>query len=262
MAERAGFCAWKRIVFVISLSAFLCAPSAYGYERLFRPFAALSIPHFQERVDFFGGIDASDAFTSTWIGMTYAPAGTLLEDGWRIRLSGGAGHYRYRTSIVPGGVNEANTYTAELLGGYRKTYENILGQKVYLGFFAGVNHETQLLLFADRFNPTQGAEIGAKAAFEFYSRIANHFILTGFVTASSAHMKYNAKTSLFYELSERWALGGEIVAMGDARYTEYRAGLAASLTWQRKIFSLSSGLLENTGRGSGVYATFSVYSPY
>lgn len=235
---------------------------AFAYEQLIRPFASLSTQHLHQKTDFFGGIDLADAVTFAWAGATYAPAGTLIEDGWRVRFVGGAGRYTYFTSIVPGGVNDANVYTAELLGGYRKTFDNIFGHRVYAGAFVGVNYEDQLLALPDPFNPTQGNEAGIKAVLEIYSRIAQHYILIANVSASTAHKKHFAKASIFYELNAFWSLGGEIVTMGDARYSENRAGLAASLTWHSKILTLSAGALDNTGRGSGLYTTLSVYSPF
>lgn len=259
MAKRAGLGTWKLIV---ALAAASIPGPARAYEQLHRPFAGLAVPQLQQKADFFGGIDFADAVIFAWAGATYAPAGTLVEDGWRVRFMGGAGRYTYLTSVVPGGVNDANVYAAELLGGYRKTFDNLFGQRVYLGAFAGVNYESQVLALADPFNPTQGNETGIKAALEIYSRIAQHYILIANASASSAHKKHYAKASLFYELSPRWSLGGEIVTMGDARYSENRAGLAASLTWHSKILTLSAGTLDNTGRGSGLYTTLSVYSPF
>lgn len=220
------------------------------------------MPQLHQKADFFGGIDFADATAFAWVGATYAPAGALIEDGWRIRFVGGAGRYRYLTSIVPGGSNDASNYTAELLGGYRKTFDSIFGNRVYLGAFAGVNYENQLLVLPDPLNPTQGSETGIKAALEIYTRIAQYYILIAHASASTTHKKYSARASLFYELNALWSLGGEIVTMGDARYSENRLGLAASLTWRKKILTLSAGTLDNTGRGSGLYTTLSVHTSF
>jgi hypothetical protein len=262
MAKRASRCAC-RFLFVASIAAAnVLAFPASAYERVLRPFTYPAIPHLHQKADFFGGIDLANAVTFAWAGATYAPAGTLIEDGWRIRFMGGAGRYTYRTPIVPGGINDASVYTAELLGGYRKTFDNIFGQRVYAGAFVGVNYEDQVLAMPDPFNPTQGNEAGVKASLELYSRIAQHTILTAMASASTAHNKYYVKAALFYELNALWSIGGELATMGDARYSENRAGLAASLTWRGKILTLSAGTLDNTGKGSGAYTTLSVYSPF
>jgi hypothetical protein len=262
MAKRAGLFARKCLAAASIAGAQFCAPPAPATERAFNAFSYLSIPHLHRKADFFGGIDLANAVTFAWAGANYAPFANLDEDGWRLRIIGGAGRYTYLSSIVPGGVNDANVYTAELLGGYRRTFEDIFGRRVYVGAFVGVNYESQMLALPDAFNPTQGSKAGVKAAIEIYSRIAQAYILTAMATASTAHRKYYAKTALLYELTPRWSFGGELVTMGDARYSEHRAGLAGSLTWGSRIFTLSAGALDNSGRGSGAYATLSVYSPF
>ena len=240
-------------------------PLLYAYSELMRPMRYMrgrASPYFLEKADFFGGVDLAKANTFAWAGVTWSPFAKMAEDGWRMRFIGGAGLYSYRSSVVPGGINDVNVFSGELLGGYRKTFDNVFGQKLYAGAFAGVYYEDQLLHLADPSNPTQGADIGFKGSLELYTRIHQRFIATAFGSASSVHGKYHAKGSLLYELNETWGIGGELATMGDKRYTEHRAGLVASITWQQKVFSLSAGALDNSGRGSGAYTTFSVYSPF
>lgn len=270
MSKRAG-----KVSVVASLAAsiFAACPAqaqqaslpVQAYEQLMRRYEYLwgrATPYIDRKADFFGGIDAAKATTFAWMGATYAPKGTLAEDGWRVRFMGGAGRYSYRTAASPGGINEANAFSVELLGGYRKTFGNVLGQTFYVGAFAGVHYENQILVYEDPSNPARGSEAGVKASLELYSRVWERYIASAFGSLSTVHNKYYAKASLLYELNETWALGGEIVAMGDARYNEQRAGAAGSLTWRKKIFTLSAGALENSGRGNGAYLTLSVYSPF
>ena len=222
----------------------------------------LANPYIQNKADFFGGIDAAKATTFVWMGATYAPFGTLGDDGWRVRVIGGAGKYSHNTSVAPGGINDAFAFSGELLGGYRKAFADVLGHTIYAGVFAGLHYEDQILVYDDPGNPARGSDAGFKASLELYSRVRQHFIVTAFGSVSTVHEKYYAKTSLLYELNETWSLGGEIAAMGDARHKEQRAGLAGSLSWQKKIFTLSAGMLDNSERGDGTYLTLSVYSPF
>ncbi len=219
-------------------------------------------PYIQQKADFFGGIDAADATKFVWMGSTYAPFGTLGEDGWRLRIVGGAGKYSYNTSAAPAGINDAFAFSGEALAGYRKTFANLFGRTVYAGIFAGLHYEDQILVYDDPENPARGSEAGFKASLELYSRVWQRYIVTAFGSVSTVHEKYYAKTALHYELNETWSFGGEFATMGDARYSEHRAGLSGTLTWQKKIFTLSAGLLENSGRGDGTYITLSVYSPF
>lgn len=247
------------------VSAQIYEPLLFAYGELNRPFKYMhgrASPYIDRKADFFGGIDAAKATTFAWMGVTWAPIGMLAEDGWRVRFMGGAGRYSYQTNVVPGGVNDANAFSAELLGGYRKTFTNVFGQTLYVGAFAGVQYEDQLLVYNDPSNPAQGSEAGIKGSLEIYSRIRERYIATAFATLSTVHKKYHAKASALYQLNETWAFGAEAAILGDARYQEHRAGLVTSLTWQKRLFSLSAGALDNSGRGNGAYLTFSVYSPF
>lgn len=245
----------------------VCAQTPFSfatYEKLLRPLNYLrgrASPYVDRKTDFFGGIDAAKAVTFVWAGATWSPKGTLVEDGWRIRFMGAGGLYTYETSAVPGGINDVNAYSAELLGGYRKTFQDIFGTTVYAAAFVGLFHETQLLSFADPSNPAQGGETGIKGSVELYARVWQHYILTAFANASNVHNKYYVKGTVLRELNESWGIGAEFATMGDARYSENRVGVAGTFTWQRKIFALSLGALDNSGRGSGFYTTFSIYSP-
>lgn len=272
MAKRAGY----RAAQILLGAAFAAADSSpvaaqsfepllLAYGELMRPVRYMrgrASPYVLEKTDFFGGIDAAKATTFAWAGVSYAPLGKLAEDGWRIRIMGGAGLYSYSAPAVPTGVNEANAFSGELLGGYRKTFANIFGHTIYAGVFAGLHYEDQILAYPDRFHEAQGAETGIKGSLELYSRLFQRYIATAFGSISSVHDKYYGKASLLYELNGTWALGGEIATMGDARYSEHRLGLAGTFTWRDRVFALAIGTLENSGRGSGAYTTFSVYSPF
>lgn len=270
-------CAANRAVQVVIAAAVIATASAapvsaqfyepilFAYGELTRPLNYMrgrASPYFDRKADFFGGIDAAKATTFAWMGVTYAPIGMLAEDGWRVRLMGGAGKYSYQAAVAPGGINYAHTFSGEVLGGYRKTFRNVFGQTLYVGVFAGLHYEDQILVYSDPANPARGSETGIKGSFEVYARVWERYIGTVFASASTVHKKYHGKTAILYELTDRLALGGEIAAMGDARYSEERAGLVGSLTWNKRIVTLSAGALQNSGRGDGSYVTLSVYSPF
>lgn len=272
MGKRRGNCATRILAAaaivsagVTPVSAQIYEPLVFAYGQLSRPMTYLRgrmSPYIDQKADFFGGIDAAKANTFAWMGVTWAPMGVLAEDGWRVRLVGGAGRYSYQTQAAPGGINDANVFSGEVLGGYRKTFGNVFGRKLYLGAFAGLHYEDQLLVYEDRNNPARGSEAGIKGSLELYSRVGERYIATAFASLSSVHNKYHAKAAALYELNDMWALGGEVAVLGDARYDEQRAGLVGSLTWRKRIFTLSAGFLDNSSRGEGTYLTLSVYSPF
>ncbi|HMN50584.1 MAG TPA: cellulose biosynthesis protein BcsS [Xanthobacteraceae bacterium] len=250
MLHRARKLAWQsRVAATLAATLYLSSLAQGGEIDI--------LPKLNGRADFFGGIDGAKDTYFAWSGVTYAPAGRLDEDGFRVRIAGGAGTYRYRTGNVPGGVNDVNVMSGELLGGYRATYG-----KVYFSGYLGFHIEQQMLALPDPFNPTAGTEAGIKGSIEVYTRLWDSYVVTGFASASTVHRKYNARATLLRELDERWAFGLEGGALGDARTSELRAGLTGVLTWQRKIFALSAGVLDNSDKGTGAYATLSVYSPF
>lgn len=251
MADRARGRAC-RIYCAAILAALILLPPAPAHS------AEISIfPVFAKRADFFGGIDATRDSTFAWSGMTFAPRGRLDEDGFRVRLTGGTGMYRYRTGNVPGGINEADVVSGEILGGYRHAFGPVIASA-----YLGIAYEDQRLRAADASNPTQGSETGIKAAFDLYVRLWSHYIATAFVTGSTVHNKYHARATFLRELNERWAVGVEGGALGDARSSETRAGLVGTLTWRGKIFALSGGFADNSDKGGSSYATLSVYAPF
>lgn len=254
MKQRAWGGAYRFIVAAFA-AAILFAPAASASEILVLP--RLPPVPIENRADFFGGVDVAENAYSTWLGFSYAPAGRLDQDGWRIRVAGGRGGYRYRNGNLPGGENRAQVYSGELLGGYRRTFGPLI-TSVYFG----VEVEEQLLLQPDAANPTAGFASGFKGAVELYARLWQRYIVTGFVNGSTTHGKYNARASLSRELSERWALGFEGGALGDKRSSELRAGLIGTLTWRRRIVALSLGALDNSYTGTGGYATLSLYAPF
>lgn len=215
------------------------------------------VPQFRDRLDFFGGIDGASDSMFAWSGLTYAPRGRLDEDGFRIRVAGGVGIYRYRTGNVPGGANEAGVMSGELLGGYRRTF----GRAIVSGYL-GFHIEEQRLRAPDPSNPTAGTEAGIKGTIDVYSRLWAHYVATAFATGSTVHGKYNIRGAFQREFNERWAAGLETAFLGDARANEVRVGPVVSLTWHRKIVALSAGFLDNSDKGSGGYGTLSVYSPF
>lgn len=80
----------------------------------------LSTPSPRDRRFFFAGGDIARDSHFAWAGVTGAAQGLLHDDGARIRVTGGAGRYRYRTSAVPGGVNEGHVASGEILFGFRR----------------------------------------------------------------------------------------------------------------------------------------------
>jgi len=211
----------------------------------------------RDRIFFFAGADIASDSAFGWSGFTAAPIGFLEEDGWRVRVAGGGGRYRYRTGNVAGGVNEASVMSGELMAGYRFS---IGGGSATV--YAGAHVENQRLAAPDPGHAAQGTEAGIKVAVELYRRFTGNIFGLASAAASTVHGGYQARAALAYEISEKLALGIEAALNGDERYDEPRAGLFVQTNFGRASWSLGGGYLSNSDKGDGFYGTLSVYAVY
>ncbi|HEY7460104.1 MAG TPA: cellulose biosynthesis protein BcsS [Xanthobacteraceae bacterium] len=240
-------------VFVACLLA--CAP-AFGGDAGIRP-DLLAAADAAERIYFFAGLDVSQNSAFGWAGIASAPFGRLDEDGVRLRLAGGTGRYRYRTSAVPGGINEGNVASGEILLGFHRS----LGSASATAYL-GAHMEEQRLTAADPGNAAAGTALGAKATLEFFRRLDPLWVASASASASTVHRAYQVRATLAREFDYGLGAGVEAVVLGDARYVEPRAGLSGSMTYGRGVLTITAGLLFSTNKGGGGYATLSLHAPY
>lgn len=217
----------------------------------------LSADHLKRRIFFFSGLDVARDSAFGWAGLTAAPIGLLSEDGLRIRIMGGAGRYRYRTSSVPGGSNEGNVGSGEILLGFHGSL-----REVSFTAYLGAHLEDQRLAAPDPGNAAAGTAFGIKAAMEAHVRINPIWAVTASGAASTVHRSYHARAAIAREISVGFTMGFEAAVLGDARYVEPRAGLFVSTTYGQSVFTLASGMLSNSDKGGGAYVTLSLYAPY
>jgi hypothetical protein len=211
----------------------------------------------KNRLFFFGGVDVASSSQFAWSGVVGSPTGLLHEDGLRLRAAGGFGRYKYETQAVPGGTNEGNVSSGELMIGYRRDFGGVI-----VTSFVGLHAENQRLSFSDPGNEAQGTAFGAKAAIETFARLHPHWTLATSAAASTVHRSYHARAAISREYPSGFALGVEALVHGDARYHEPRVGLLAQATFSRTVLSIAGGYLDNSDKGSGAYATVSIYAPY
>lgn len=210
-----------------------------------------------DRLFFFSGGDIARDSRFVWAGLVTAPLGYLQDDGLRVRVAGGGGRYRYRTNAVPGGTNDAQLVSGELLLGYR----HAIGSTAITAYL-GAHVESQLLAEFDPGHRAQGVATGVKAAIEIYARLSPDSFAAASASMSTVHASYHARGAFAREYPKGFALGIETTVHGDARYVEPRLGAFAQMTFRRAVFTLSGGYLFNSDKGSSPYATLSVYAPY
>jgi hypothetical protein len=210
----------------------------------------------KNRLFFFGGADFGSSSQFAWSGVVGAPAGLLHEDGLRFRAAGGFGRYEYATQAVPG-TNEGHVTSGELMIGFRRDFGGVIATA-----FVGLHGENQRLSSPDPGNRAQGTAFGVKAAIETFARLHPEWTLATSAAASTVHRSYHARAAISREYPSGFALGAEALVHGDARYHEPRVGLLAQATFSRTVLSIAGGYLDNSDKGTGAYATVSIYAPY
>lgn len=236
--------------------ALLCVPALAADSSMRLDDSRHSDP-LRDRLFFFAGADVASDSAYGWSGFVAAPVGLLDEDGWRLRIAGGGGRYRYRTGNVAGGENEANIVSGELMAGYR--FSNGAGS---VTVYAGGHIENQSLAAPDPGHAAQGTEAGIKVAIELYRRFTPDVFALASAAASTVHGSFQARAAIGYEISEIITLGAETAFSGDERYDEPRAGLFVQTNFGRTSLSLGGGYLSNSDKGDGFYGTLSVYAAY
>jgi hypothetical protein len=211
----------------------------------------------KNRIFFFAGSDVARDSAFGWAGVVTAPFGRLDEDGLRVRISAGVGRYRYRTPATSSGLNEASVASGELLAGFHRSSASG-AITVYLGSHV----QQQRLAEPDAGNSATGAAFGLKAAIETYARLDPVWLVNASASASSVHRTYHLRAAVLRELPPAFAAGIEATLLGDVRYVESRAGILASAAYGKSMLTLAGGVLSNSDRGPGIYATLSLYAPY
>lgn len=250
-------CVSRLGVAAVLLCAGLPFGAGYAADSPARPDNRWKEQTLRNRLLFFGGADvATDSFF-TWSGITGALDGSPHEDGWHLRVFGGAGRYRYRTGAVPGGTNKADVLSGEFMLGYRFTHAETVAT-----LFAGAHVESQELHAPDPGHRAQGIRVGIKGVIEFYRRFNPSFFATASASASSVHRAYHLRAAFAHQHAPGLAWGVETALQGDVRYNEPRAGLFMESTYGRTTLSLAGGVLSNSDKGGGGYATLSVQAAY
>jgi hypothetical protein len=211
----------------------------------------------RDRLFFFAGGSIARHSYFSWAGMVGAPQGLLDQDGPRLRIVGGGGRYRYDTSAVPGGTNDGQIATGEILFGFRHT----LGP-AFVTLYLGAHADVQRLVAPDPGNPTAGTGFGVKVAIELFAKPDPVWTISATAAASTVHRAYQVQTTFVREFMPGIGFGLEGAVLGDARYVEPRAGVLAQLTFGRSVVTLATGFLSNSDDGRGTYATLSLYAPY
>jgi hypothetical protein len=154
--------------------------------------------------------------TYGYVGGVAALNRNLTQDGWLVRLAGGAGHYKY--NIVPGVSNDVNFQTGDLMVGYQK-YFGATRVTGYVGANVEDHHNG-----SDPLATMNGTKFGIKGQGEILAPINQYWYLYGQGSISSVWNNYFVMAKAGFNISPAISIGPEVMALGNDRFNAVRVG--------------------------------------
>ena len=130
------------------------------------------------------GFGGTNNWYGGWAGFNYAFNHNVWSDGLLLRAEGGAGHYDYPTTALPGGVSNVTYDVGALLLGWRRVLPGFIGQTTTLSGYVGA--EVQDHNNSDPTAAVRGTQWGVKFVGEMYTRLSQYQDFYGQATFSSA----------------------------------------------------------------------------
>lgn len=218
------------------------------------------------------GVDIARDNWLLYSGITVAPFGHIHEPGWRMRLAGGYGQYKYEgnrgTGLTPQiQTFAATTYYGDALIGYLERYGPLTAKA-----FAGISYLAHDIAPHDPDNLVSGDDIGFKGALELWLDIGDIGFASLDASWNSAHDTRNVRTRLGARVAPNWSGGVEgwlnlddqsdcdlgwdnSAACYNDEKTELidytRAGLFVRYDWDGGEISLSGGVSGGSFGSSG-----------
>ena len=197
------------------------------------------------------GVEATPDVWSVYSGVTWAPAGSVREDGVRVRVASGVGAYRYRTFID--GVRYriyGVTGFGDVLGGYQAA----LGA-LTIKAFAGVTYDGHALRPDDPSNAVDDGKIGGKAVLETWLNLGPGDWVSLDLSGASAHQTYYSRLRLGHRLTPQLSVGLEGGAFGNEKTDNGRGGGFIRYEWDKGEISASGGVTGDIAKPTTPYAT-------
>lgn len=199
-------------------------------------------------------------------GLTFAPLGTLRDEGPRVRSTFAAGDYTY-SGVRPAGASFDHTrYRAHVISGSALAgYQWTAGQ-LTTKVFAGVAVSDRRTP-ADPSVPERGREVGAAAAVEAWLDLGGGYVQVD-TSWTALDDTLNARVRAGWRLTEALSFGLEgsaghgMTSVLTPHLTYAGTGPFARYTWDRGEASVSGGLSEDRNAGETWYATAQVLTRY
>lgn len=213
------------------------------------------------------GGDATGTQWAIYSGLTWAPAGTLLDDGVRIRLAGAAAYGSYRSlARTSAGIGQLRYRTSTLVGQLMLGYQLSFGPitlKAFGGVMAADKHDTP----HDPSDPDQRLRYGATLALESWLDLGAFYVQTD-TSWQQIDQTASGRVRVGWRVVDALSIGPEISAGRTlptaARSPSVRtaAGAFARYAWDSGEVSASAGAADEPDRPVTGYATLQYLTKY
>lgn len=211
----------------------------------------------KDRLYFYSGIDVARDSYYGWAGTAWAPFSSMDREGFRIRLQGGGGGYRYETSAVAGGWNTGIKIEGEILAGWQ-----FLNGPHALAMYVGANITENRLDQPDPSNRDQGTQAGLKATVEWFYQPDDNWTFTAAANASTADDTASARLTAARRITKHFELGTETAASTDWLEQTAGGGLFIATPLPGPQWRLAGGWRWSSDSRDGPYSTLSFYKPF
>lgn len=188
------------------------------------------------------GAESTANVWSLYSGLTWAPLGSVREDGWRVRMVGGYGQYKFDPT------SHGASAFGEIFGGYHWT----LGA-LTLKAFVGATFEGAVS--ADLANPFLDRLVGGKGVIEAWQNLGELDWAAVDLAWSSTHESIHARLRLGHRVTSSLSLGVEAAAFSSTAGETVRGGGLARYEWDAGEVSISGGALRDQIHPATPYAT-------
>ena len=191
---------------------------------------------------------ANDSLSGALVG-TFAPFSGLEQNGFRFRVIGVLGGYKYDATAPGVGQVTGNQVGGSLLGGYEW-----IVNKTKIGLYGGVDAINNKLDKFDPNNDTEGTTVGFRAGLDFYARPTESTMAAGTFTFTTANAGYYGRLRGGIAVYEQIFIGPEGLVIGDSFFTQWRLGMHLSGVQLGPVqFGVSGGYVNDSSRGNGAY---------
>jgi len=213
------------------------------------------------------GADGQASSWSTYSGLTAAILGDNRENGYRLRIGGGFGRYRYTRPFFDE-ASHRHLWTeffgeqtwADILVGYQWSFG-----ATTIKAFTGQTEEHHRLspgpdtpLDADSENAIQGRKRGLKVVLETWTRLADWGFFQVDANWSEPFEVFGGRIRLGYFVGRGWSAGLESAAFGNLAHEGARSGIFGRYDWSGGEISISAGVDGDHERIGSGYASAGV----